>query len=568
MGPKQRTRNNSRSTPYDLSMPENWTTAKLKQELSKLGVTVSSSSKKNTLVALYKRHATNNRTGAIGHDHSPVTETDDQTPGRIRNSTSQNAPRDINNQDGVLSVISKFTDTISAQLADSLSNIRQEMQTIQDRIHSMESRPIPAAAAGSSVQTARDANVQQVIQGQHHFTNREGSSSDMYLTNDHQVGSRFTLQTAIAAHSSQTSEISPIQPNMGTHSFVRTQHGYSAESLPFVEVLSPTLRRHIVEDDKVSQTSTMGGSTANAMSFGIKPTYTRRDQINQLWDYAVSPLTKRTYAVAIQHLLRFTALCGLMGSASQLPSLSEDILIDFVSYCHFSLGLRVATIKLYLSGIRFHYLKSGLSNPLLQSERLVCILRGIKKCQSGLLNQKRFPITFDILKRMCNLLQGSLFSPDLDLLLLCACQMAFFGFLRCGEFTANHYTSNKDILRIKDIIMSSDFSGYFIILRSSKTDPFRQGVKISIFKNNLHLVCPVKSMYKYLQTRQSRGATGDAPLFVEPNNSVLTRDHFITYLRHILSVLGIDSSKYCGHSFRSGYYCCIGRGRRSFNTDF
>ena len=59
-------------------------------------------------------------------------------------------------------------------------------------------------------------------------------------------------------------------------------------------------------------------------------------------------------------------------------------------------------------------------------------------------------------------------------------------------------------------------------------------------------------MLKFIQIRIKQGATMQSPLFMEADHSVLTRDRFIRYLRHLLACLGLDDSKYCGHSFRIG----------------
>ena len=43
-----------------------------------------------------------------------------------------------------------------------------------------------------------------------------------------------------------------------------------------------------------------------------------------------------------------------------------------------------------------------------------------------------------------------------------------------------------------------------------------------------------------------------SPLFFDQDKGILTRGQFIGYLRHILSTIGLDVSKFCGHSFRIG----------------
>ena len=57
-----------------------------------------------------------------------------------------------------------------------------------------------------------------------------------------------------------------------------------------------------------------------------------------------------------------------------------------------------------------------------------------------------------------------------------------FGFLRCGEFTVKSDICLQNFIRVSDICFDSDKSLYTLILRVSKTDPFRHGVAIHIFE--------------------------------------------------------------------------------------
>ena len=128
--------------------------------------------------------------------------------------------------------------------------------------------------------------------------------------------------------------------------------------------------------------------------------------------------------------------------------------------------------------------------------------------------------------------------------------MAFFGFLRCGEFTTHTSSNTKDSIRVQDIIVAADNSGYTLHLRTSKTDPFRQGVDIRICKNKT--LCPVEAMLAYLKLRYRKNDMPSSPLFVNHNNIAITREEFLVQVKHVLMKAGFDDSKYCGHSFRIG----------------
>ncbi len=91
----------------------------------------------------------------------------------------------------------------------------------------------------------------------------------------------------------------------------------------------------------------------------------------------------------------------------------------------------------------------------------------------------------------------------------------------------------------------------------SKTDPFRAGVNILIYRNRGICCCPVQYMYMYLtQWRQVTDVTAmqssNIPLFIDEHGEPFMREKFLSYVRQVLSRIGCDENKYCGHSFRIG----------------
>lgn len=259
--------------------------------------------------------------------------------------------------------------------------------------------------------------------------------------------------------------------------------------------------------------------------------------------------TRSAYKAGLQCLLTFLAMSGVIFPQSQLPMLTEDTLIYFVTYCHSFLKLKWNTIKLYLAGIRFHYLHAGHSNPFQSVDRLQCIIRAVKRLQSQTIKPRQ-PLNFAILMQICDLLHKGVFSPVIDLTLECMCLVAFFGFLRCSEFTVRSLSCLTPCLRIRDIKFSSDNSMFILTLTSSKADPFRQGVEISFFPNNR--CCPVSCMLKYLNELRRDSNNSNAPLFVDSQQRPFSRELFLSYLRDILLRLGYKPSDYSGHSFRIG----------------
>ncbi|CAC5415125.1 unnamed protein product [Mytilus coruscus] len=153
---------------------------------------------------------------------------------------------------------------------------------------------------------------------------------------------------------------------------------------------------------------------------------------------------------------------------------------------------------MYICGIRYKYLEFG--KPSIFSDgsdkfyRLDALYREIKKNEKKS-TKPRLPITFTILKDICQFLRKGYYTPYVDILLEAACVTAYFGFLRCGEFTVLHSFDSECNVCIEDIRFLKDKVTFH--LKASKTDPFREGVDIHLFASGAS-VCPVLSLECYM----------------------------------------------------------------------
>lgn len=274
---------------------------------------------------------------------------------------------------------------------------------------------------------------------------------------------------------------------------------------------------------------------------------------------SLSYTTRASYASAVRTFLCFCTMHNIEKCHNTLPIVTEDTLILFVCHCATNLKLSYKTIKLYLCGIRNHYIESLGINPLVtgQGTPFLCltqVMRGIKKSHPTT-GRPRLPITIDILARMCHALRCGIFGNYIDSLMEACCTMAFFGFLRCGEFT---YPSQR--WNAQDGICLGDISFYkdkqqvtyvSLLLRHSKTDPFRQGQSVLLFYTHKDL-CPVRSLQNYLAQRYTMDMNPDSPLFLLPNRFPLTRAKFLSLFQHVLKQIGTPAQGHTGHSFRIG----------------
>lgn len=62
----------------------------------------------------------------------------------------------------------------------------------------------------------------------------------------------------------------------------------------------------------------------------------------------------------------------------------------------------------------------------------------------------------------------------------------------------------------------------------------------------------MRSLNEFLQLRKLTDCASNAPLSVNYNCAILSREAFIDMLRHLLSILNLNDSKHLGHSFEIG----------------
>ncbi|KAK0154281.1 hypothetical protein N1851_003636 [Merluccius polli] len=191
------------------------------------------------------------------------------------------------------------------------------------------------------------------------------------------------------------------------------------------------------------------------------------------------------------------------------PTLDVRTFSSFITFAHSIQKIKSSTIQVYLSGINFFAkLSSGSPCPALTHAHISMLLKGLRKAEPRPM-PKRLPLTSDLLTRCIETLRKGYLSPSTDEVLESMFLLAFFGFLRCSEFTASTllYDPSRHA-SVSDIsVLSSDTLVYF--LKRSKTNQSETG-------------------------------------------RVATRSWFHHHFRQILSRSGIPPEPYSGHSFRIG----------------
>ena len=177
------------------------------------------------------------------------------------------------------------------------------------------------------------------------------------------------------------------------------------------------------------------------------------------------------------------------------------------------------------------------------------VLRGVQCSQPLYTRPKQLPISPAILRLLYH--QWSHICGDFNSAYLWAAScLSFFAFMRSGEFTCQSWsTYHSSMLSLDDIEVDSrtNPSVMHVTLQRSKTD--MAGVSVTIHLGRTHnLLRPVSAVLAYLSLRPAT----PGPLFSLQSGMPLSRQYLVTAIRRALSLAGMDTAQFHGHSFHIG----------------
>jgi hypothetical protein len=224
---------------------------------------------------------------------------------------------------------------------------------------------------------------------------------------------------------------------------------------------------------------------------------------------AIAPSTQRNYSAAVRSYQDFCS----HHSCQAFPPVEDNLMMYATHVASYSSH---ANIKVHLSAIKFATIVQGMAFPIFQ--RLYLLVRGIRRSQG---KSRSLPPRLPITPALLVTIHGNLFNSSIvhedKLMLWAALMAAFFGFLRVSEYTSTHKTKfDKEVtLLCSDLSFSGSVA--CLVIKASKTDPFRQGVTIRLAANDSFL-CPVTALRQFLLVHPTR--TG--PLFTYQSKKFLT----------------------------------------------
>ena len=257
---------------------------------------------------------------------------------------------------------------------------------------------------------------------------------------------------------------------------------------------------------------------------------------------ALAPASRHTYSMGVRRYLRFCR----QHNFNPLPP-SERVLMLLAASLAEVISCR--SLEVYLAAIRMFFIEHGFAKPFKNFTTLKLLKRGIKRAKGQQPTKVRRSITGQLLYKLRKQLwRETALHRHEQAMLWAAFTTAFFGLLRSAEFTAPKTFEPKVHLSGKDVRVGRRQAT--IHVKSSKTDPYRHGAKVTIGRTRSH-ICPVAVLRAYRKTPQFHCSLRH-PLFWFRNKVSLSRQALSKYLRRLLHQAGVSPEKYDTHSFRVG----------------
>lgn len=151
-------------------------------------------------------------------------------------------------------------------------------------------------------------------------------------------------------------------------------------------------------------------------------------------------MSDRTYTAYVQAGSSLTSFCQALGYDVSSGA-SPQQLAEFIAWLSLQ-GKSPATISSYVAGIAFWHKTRLLPNPA-ANDLISRLLRGVRRGRA--VQDKRRPITGDIMGKLLRVLPSVKASTYENALFKAAFCLAFYGFLRLGEFTAYSKSQREEV---------------------------------------------------------------------------------------------------------------------------
>jgi len=266
--------------------------------------------------------------------------------------------------------------------------------------------------------------------------------------------------------------------------------------------------------------------------------------------------TRRTYGSGVlQFALFLSAVYSQLVARHDVASLASDqLLAEFVVFQSSTCG--PGTLKVYLYAIRAYVMAVGLEfRPWPSRYPVYSAMMGLKRICGDAVTRK-LAVTPKMLLQFVAVMNMHLFN---DVMMWAAMLVAFFGLFRKDNITvgkAGAFNPRAN-LTVGDIQCRADGS-IWVRVAHSKTIQFQERCHlVPLVAMPGHPLCPVAAVKKVLALHVALGSGPQTALFLWKTPGAravrpMTHGVFVTGFKQLVKLLGLDWTKFSGHSFRRG----------------
>lgn len=259
----------------------------------------------------------------------------------------------------------------------------------------------------------------------------------------------------------------------------------------------------------------------------------------RLLQASLAQSTQVTYNNCVNKFIKFRTNHGL----EQVWPVVLQSITTFIAFLSLA-GYAPSTIFTHIAALSFVHKINSWPDPT-QSFVITKLREGLKR--QGHQADSRQPITYKLLGKLVGMLPAVCSSQYEASLFRASFLLAFFGFLRVGEFTSlSKKAETSHLIQISDISFVE--IGMKVIIRYSKTDQRGRSTPLNFMRSTNTQLCPVDAVSQFVQLRSPH----DGPLFIHFNGEPLTRFQFSHVLKKCIRVIGLSPEVYGPHSFRIG----------------
>lgn len=257
------------------------------------------------------------------------------------------------------------------------------------------------------------------------------------------------------------------------------------------------------------------------------------ERVQGLLTSGYAPNSRRSYSTGYNRYIRFCSIYSI-----DPLDLCEVNLLRFIAHLAAS-GLVLATIKVYISGVRSWFVLTGLPIPLLYTPRVKLALRSIDRDSPPA--SRVLPLTIAVLSKVFLYL----FPTHDNLMYISALSLAYYACLRSAEYCFDPLLSQG--LLAADIQFLLDPSRSISLrVRASKTLIHGFSVVLGCSRVRFCTVCLLRTYLRASRPPPHR------VLFMLSDGSPLTYVLLSRFIKSLVAKMGLDPSRYSPHSLRAG----------------